>query len=62
MILLGSNKKVVGIISNTNTVNTVYIGNDKKYHYESYDYIVDNGVITLTDAPYEENGGVITIL
>lgn len=62
MILVGSNKKVVGIISNTNTVNTVYTGNDKKYHYESYDYIVDNGVITLNNAPYSESEGVITIL
>ena len=61
MILVGSSK-VINIISNTNNVNTVYTGNRKEYHYESYDYVVDNGVITLTDAPYEENGGIITIL
>ena len=59
MITIG-NLSVQSIYFGNVEVKSIWIGNTKIF--EQYDYIVEDGVITIRNAPYSESGGEITIL
>ena len=61
MIEIG-NLSVESIFVGNAEVKSIWLGNVKIYENNAYDYSVDNGVITIRNAPYEVEEGVITIL
>ena len=61
MITIG-NAQINGIFIGNSEVKSIWLGNVKIYESETYDYTESGGVITIHNAPYSENEGVITIL
>ena len=61
MITIG-NLPVENIFVGNADVKRIWLGAVKIYEKTEYDYSVENGVITLNNAPYSVDEGVITIL